>query len=518
MKTAAAIGLFSFTVANPLFADQLDISGRDISKQAYHLNGPSIDLGSNSPISLQGIIFFDPYITYPTGSYPEVVAIGDLNNDGLNDVVLGTSYSFDPENDYKVFVFLQNQHGGLEAPHKYDGGDIEAMDVGYINDDSLLDVAIGFGDSVGIYYQNGAGGLDPLVGFLAGDNVKGVAVGDLNNDDLSDLATFSWSSDTMRVFLQQSPGIFESSTPYTISRGVMDEVEIGDVTGDDLDDLIFDSGENIAVMAQDTNGVLLPSVFYQVPDMMTNGIAIGDLNNDGRNDVAVTYGGNTPSAHVAIFLQDPSGSLQEPPVSYECYDIPEPLEIADFDIDGRNDLVTANGGWNTISTYHQDSSGMMEPYRTFDVPYASHYRPQGLAVGDINNDNKPDIALADYNNGLVVLINSSNLGVGEPDPSGSYMPHGIALGQNYPNPFNPTTTISFEIPEGSDQFQTVKVVIHDLRGRFMRTLVNSEYKSGRHSVTWNGRNEQGEKLSSGVYFYTLSVGGRTFTKKMTVVK
>ena len=62
---------------------------------------------------------FLPVQDFPVGSFPEAVAIGDMNHDGRNDVVLLTSFYFDPVNDYHLFVFLQNELGGLDAPVSY---------------------------------------------------------------------------------------------------------------------------------------------------------------------------------------------------------------------------------------------------------------------------------------------------------------------------------------------------------------------------------------------------------------
>ena len=71
-----------------------------------------------------------------------------------------------------------------------------------------------------------------------------------------------------------------------------------------------------------------------------------------------------------------------------------------------------------------------------------------------------------------------------------------SLYQNYPNPFNPTTTISFDVPE---ERQHVKLTVYDLRGRHVKTLIDSELEPGSHKVVWDGRNELGNTVSSGVY-------------------
>ena len=83
------------------------------------------------------------------------------------------------------------------------------------------------------------------------------------------------------------------------------------------------------------------------------------------------------------------------------------------------------------------------------------------------------------------------------------------LSQNYPNPFNPTTTIRFTLSKNS--FTTIK--IYDVIGREVKTLIQGEYKSGSHEITFNG-----SEMSSGFYFYTLVAGNFKQTKKMVLLK
>jgi len=88
------------------------------------------------------------------------------------------------------------------------------------------------------------------------------------------------------------------------------------------------------------------------------------------------------------------------------------------------------------------------------------------------------------------------------------------LAQNYPNPFNPTTNIRFQIVDRG----FVSLKIYDLLGREVKTLVNEELANGIYNVSWNGDNEFGEKVSSGIYFYKLETGSYTSTKKMMLIK
>jgi hypothetical protein len=92
------------------------------------------------------------------------------------------------------------------------------------------------------------------------------------------------------------------------------------------------------------------------------------------------------------------------------------------------------------------------------------------------------------------------------------------LGQNYPNPFNPATTIYFSIDGTIGTKHPVNLTIYELRGRRVRKLIDSELEPGSHSVIWDGREDNGQHVSSGIYLYTLRSGGSTITKKMVVLK
>ena len=92
-------------------------------------------------------------------------------------------------------------------------------------------------------------------------------------------------------------------------------------------------------------------------------------------------------------------------------------------------------------------------------------------------------------------------------------PEGIELA-SYPNPFNPRTVISFELPE--EVF--VRLVVYNLLGQKVRVLVEEVLGAGVHTVTWDGRDDDGRYVSSGVYVVRLEAGGKAFTRKMLLVR
>jgi hypothetical protein len=90
----------------------------------------------------------------------------------------------------------------------------------------------------------------------------------------------------------------------------------------------------------------------------------------------------------------------------------------------------------------------------------------------------------------------------------------FALGQNAPNPFNPATMISFDLPTRG----RVSLQVFDVQGRFVATLADRVFSAGRHQVNWDGTDEHGQRVASGVYFYRLSTTGQVESRKMVVLK
>lgn len=93
-------------------------------------------------------------------------------------------------------------------------------------------------------------------------------------------------------------------------------------------------------------------------------------------------------------------------------------------------------------------------------------------------------------------------------------PTAYKLEQNYPNPFNPETKIIYSIPEAG----FVKLYVYDINGTLIKTLIEREQTSGRYEIIWDGKNQQGEKVCSGVYFYRMQANSFIQTRKMILLK
>jgi flagellar hook assembly protein FlgD len=106
------------------------------------------------------------------------------------------------------------------------------------------------------------------------------------------------------------------------------------------------------------------------------------------------------------------------------------------------------------------------------------------------------------------------------ETAGVYVPvRQASLGQNYPNPFNPSTKIEYRLPEtGAGGKTDVSVVVYDVRGSRVRTLVNRAQAAGKHVVEWDGRNDSGSPVGSGIYFYRMTTNGFASVRKMVLLK
>ena len=90
----------------------------------------------------------------------------------------------------------------------------------------------------------------------------------------------------------------------------------------------------------------------------------------------------------------------------------------------------------------------------------------------------------------------------------------VRLAQNHPNPFNPATNIKFNVAREGH----VDLAVYDLSGRRIKTLVSESRSEGEHQVTWDGTNNSGSRVPSGMYFYRYVSGSESVSRKMTLVK
>jgi len=221
-----------------------------------------------------------------------------------------------------------------------------------------------------------------------------------------------------------------------------------------------------------------------------------------------------------LFINDELGSSLTDDISvWDISTVGSPMKVGGY----ADANATIHNGFRIDDYYY--TSFYVAGFRVFDVsnPAAialddeydtSAFTGNGLyegAWGCYPFSPSGNIFVSDMQNGLFIF-NFSGLATGVRDEVPLAMP--FELGQNYPNPFNPNTTIEYSLETGDN----VRLVIYNAAGQLVRTLVDSYKSAGPQRETWNGNDAGGSQVSSGVYFYRLSVNGRSETRRMTLLK
>jgi hypothetical protein len=191
--------------------------------------------------------------------------------------------------------------------------------------------------------------------------------------------------------------------------------------------------------------------------------------------------------------------------AYEALDAVVPERILRMPTDSRADLnfgsVWSNGTW-TAEIGRVLHSGNDDDVQ-FDEQSTYLF---GVAVFDNSRHGYQHRTSQMYS-----LVFSGGTGIEE---GSAGLPHSFALSQNYPNPFNPSTMVSFDMAERS----LVQLCIYDLRGRKVKTLKEGVVGPGHYQLSWDGKDDRGIGMPSGVYIYRLVSGRHVSTRKMLLLK
>jgi hypothetical protein len=237
-------------------------------------------------------------------------------------------------------------------------------------------------------------------------------------------------------------------------------------------------------------------------------IAAGDVNGDGNADVVSA---NSFADNAAVVLGDGMGGLAEA-VTYPTGGFPLAIDIGDLDGDGDLDFVTSNYSGADWTIYENAGDGTFGNRKSLPADRAGSC----ATLHDRDRDGDLDMTGIDELTDLLFLFtNDPSVGIDDEVSGGSPpLPQAFALAQNHPNPFNPATTIGYELSGEAP----VTLTVFDLKGRQVRTLVSSRQTAGRHAVIWNGRDDGGHKVASGVYLYSLQVGEERVTRKLLLLR
>ena len=340
---------------------------------------------------------------FRTGSTPEGVAIGDIDGDGQDDVVLVTGRMADPENDNHVWIYRKQGGGPLALAGRFawpSDSHIRYATVALhdLDGDGTDEILLGTPAGLSVYVEDGAGGFLHQSYPQAGGCIS-LAVLDANGDGADDVYCMSLDVDG-RVFLGNSFAAFPNSRVVATGElRAFNDSAAADMDGDGDVDLVVLAYPGFAVLHNDGQGGFSSYTSYSglYAHWEFSSLAVGDFNGDGRNDVAASVSANQPESKVGVYLQSGSGRLG-PPQAVQTLDLARDMVARDLDGDGDDDLVV-NHGFNGLGQYVSASGifGSEQLTPGLNVSNAG----DTLALGDVDGDGCPDAAAASYS-GLAV--------------------------------------------------------------------------------------------------------------------
>jgi hypothetical protein len=331
--------------------------------------------------------------SYPIGQTTNNLTLGDVNGDGLLDLVAVNNSS----NSISV---LLGQGGGTLGP-KMDyttAFNPSSVALGDVNGDGRLDiVTANTSNSVSVLLAQAGGGFAPRVDYAILGTPNDVALGDVNGDGQLDLVTSNPNFNTVSVLLGQGGGTFGSKRDYN-SRNFPTGVQLGDLNGDGRLDIVSANSANgfntVTVHFGQAGGLFGPEIDYLAGTNPTD-VALGDVNGDGRLDIVTVSNG----AGIASVLLGQAGGSFMARTDYPTGANPGRVTLGDVNGDGRLDIVTANFS-NTTSVLLGQHNGGFGPKVDYPVGTAVY----GVALGDVNGDGRLDIATANAGASTVSVL------------------------------------------------------------------------------------------------------------------
>ncbi|MBW6515221.1 MAG: T9SS type A sorting domain-containing protein [Candidatus Cloacimonetes bacterium] len=410
--------------------------------------------GLISGIDLQGNEVF----SYNSDSqFINTPILADMTGDGLLEIV---THSI----DRKLFVISATGDLLPDYPKQLDYNVLVELAAADINDNGSVELIIGYVSGI----------LDVI--DLAGNSLDGFPVDLQSPINLSPIVLVNKNivtgtqNNRLKMISPTGVVLWEKQLPNRI----ITEPIAADFTGDDVLEIAFNTSDG-KVYIINQEGETLAGYPFSISEAFNQPPLAVDVNNDGHiNLIVASYSGLiyglNPDATIIDMLPAPLG-LQ--PTS--------PLFIADIDRDGDFEIGFGTNLGISVLDY--------KFYAGEDTPW-SIYRGNTMRTGYYNDNN----------------IFRENKYLPEP-PNTELM-------QNYPNPFNISTTIPYHIKSPG----TLNISIYNIKGQKIRQLHNAHAERGYGEVIWNGRNDEGKIVASGIYFTKMTIGKTTQVRKMLLLK
>ena len=353
-------------------------------------------------------------VDFSTGSLPCSAAIGDMDGDGKGDIIVA-NYSSNT-----VSVFRNTSIGGaVSFAAKVDfitGTNPTTLAIGDIDGDGKLDIAVGnyTSNKVSVFRNTGSNGsisFATKVDFVAYSIPTSVAIGDVDGDGKLDMVITNNNGINISVFRNKSQiGTINFETRLDVGTGTNPfAMALGDIDGNGKIDLAFTNymNTNFSVKLNiSTRGII--DLAFKV-DIATgtnpSSLAIGDLDGDGKLDLAVT---NYSSNSVSVYRNTGTNGTVSfaTKVDFTTGTNPKSVSIGDIDGDGKPDLTITNYNSNSVSIFRNTCISGTISFAS-KVDFTAGTNPNSAAIGDLDGDGKPDLAITNEGSNSVSVLRNN---------------------------------------------------------------------------------------------------------------
>ena len=352
------------------------------------------------------------------GTGQQSLAVADVDSDGIPDL----STANGDTNDLGIMIATGTGAFTQAASPSTSGNGPRAVAAADFDGDGRIDLAAAnsASNNVAVLLGDGSGAFDQAGGspFSVGADTAPVAVatGDFDGDGSADVATANAADDSVSVLLGNgSGGLAAAGAPVPVGAHPV-AVAAADLNGDGQSDVAAanEAADSVSILLGDGAGGLTataPAIGLASATLPAS-VAAGEVNGDGQQDLVIA---NTGTSNVSVLLGDGTGAFAAAAgTPTAVVRSPTSVAVGDFDGDGRTDVAAAGNGADRVSVLLGNGAGAFQPAGPFLIGDVTG--PVSVAVGDFNDDGRPDLATANIaSGGAAVLLNQTG-GFTAPSP------------------------------------------------------------------------------------------------------